>query len=73
MTKEDDDYLLRFGKHLGEIKHEKGLSYRKIAEKCNKEHSDIKRYVDGKINPTLLSLVELAKALDVEPKDLLDF
>lgn len=73
MTKEDDDYLIRFGKHVEKIKLEKDLSYRKIAEKCNLEHSDIKRYVDGKINPTLLSLVELAKGLDVEPKDLLDF
>lgn len=66
-------HLKRFGKHLEELKKESKLSYRKIAERCDIEHADIKRYVDGKINPTLLSLFELAKGLGVNPKDLLDY
>lgn len=73
MADGENDYLKQFGKNLERIKHEKQLSYRKIAQNCNVEHSDIKRYVDGKINPTLLSLVEIAKGLGVHPKDLLDF
>jgi len=72
MAKEED-YLRKFGNHLLEIKKAKSLSYRKIAANCNIEHSDIKRYVDGQINPTLLSLIELAKGLGIEPKELLDF
>lgn len=66
-------HLKRFGNHLGELKKASKLSYRKIAERCDIEHADIKRYVDGKINPTLLSLLELAKGLGVDPKDLLDY
>ncbi|RYF26395.1 MAG: XRE family transcriptional regulator [Flavobacteriales bacterium] len=69
----EEDYLKKFGDHLLEIKEAKNLSYRKIAANCNIEHSDIKRYVDGKINPTLLSLKELAKGLGIEAKELLDF
>ncbi|RBQ06806.1 helix-turn-helix domain-containing protein [Pedobacter miscanthi] len=65
--------LKRFGETVGKIKKNKKLSYRKIAANCNIEHSDIKRYVDGKINPTLLSIIDLAKGLSVHPKDLLDF
>ena len=40
---------------------------------CNVEYSDIQRYENGKLNITLLSISELAKALEVEPKDLLTF
>lgn len=70
---EEEDYLKKFGNHLLEIKKAKNLSYRKIAANCNIEHSDIKRYVDGQTNPTLLSLIELAKGLGIEPKELLEF
>lgn len=65
--------LRRFGENIAKIKKNKKLSYRKIAANCDIEHSDIKRYVDGKINPTLLSIVDLAKGLDINPKDLFDF
>jgi len=33
----------------------------------------IQRYEAGKLNITLLSIVELAKALEIDPKELLDF
>ncbi|RZJ49969.1 MAG: XRE family transcriptional regulator [Flavobacterium sp.] len=73
MVEEDKIYLKKFGENLERIKKEKNLSYRKIAANCNIEFADIKRYVDGKINPTLLSLADLAKGLGIEPKELLDF
>jgi len=72
MGEKEDKYLQRFGEKLEALKKASGLSYRKIAANCNVEHSDIKRYVDGKINPTLLTIIDLAKGLGVEPKELLD-
>ena len=68
-----NDVLLRFGKNLGIIKERKKLVYRKIATRCNIDSSDIKKYVDGDINPTLLTIVELAKGFGVKPAELLDF
>ena len=73
MVIEEENYLKKFGSNVERIKKEKKLAYRKIAANCGLEHGDIKRYVDGKVNLTLLSLVDLAKGLDVHPKDLLDF
>jgi len=73
MKDTSSETLLLFGRNLEKIKKAKKLSYRKIAANCNIEHSDIKRYVDGKINPTLLSLLDLAKGLDVNPCELLKF
>jgi transcriptional regulator with XRE-family HTH domain len=72
MAENGDQYLKKFGEKLEALKKASGLSYRKIAANCNVEHSDIKRYVDGKINPTLLTIIDLAKGLNVEPKELLN-
>lgn len=72
--KTKNPHLVRFGNHLGELKKQSKLSYRKIAERCdNLDHADIQRYVEGKINPTLLSLLDLAKGLGISPKSLLDY
>ncbi|WP_242457706.1 helix-turn-helix domain-containing protein [Pedobacter sp. BS3] len=73
MEKNKQDILVKFGKRLSAIRKEKKLSYRKIATLCNIDHSDIKRYEDGKKNLTLLTITELATGLGIHPKDLLDF
>jgi len=73
MVEENKKILIAFGKNLEKIKKKKKLSYRKIAANCNIEHSDIKRYVDGQTNPTLLSLIDLAKGLNVTLMELLNF
>lgn len=66
-------YLKGFGKRLSQLRIEKNLSYRKMALKCKIDHSDIKKYGEGETNITLLTMLELAKGLGVEIKELLDF
>ncbi|HEY4323779.1 MAG TPA: helix-turn-helix transcriptional regulator, partial [Mucilaginibacter sp.] len=60
-------------RHLQALRKLKKLSLRKLALNCNIEHSDIKRYENGEINMTFLTLIELAKGLDVTLKELLDY
>jgi transcriptional regulator with XRE-family HTH domain len=69
----DKGILIQFGKKLKIFRQSKNLTYRKMALLCNVEYADIQRYETRKVNITLLSLAELAKALEIEPKDLLDF
>lgn len=69
----DKRILIQFGKHLRSLRQSKNLTLRKMALLCNIEYADIQRYETGKINITLLSLAELAKALEIELKDILDF
>ncbi|HTE01447.1 MAG TPA: helix-turn-helix transcriptional regulator [Mucilaginibacter sp.] len=66
-------YLKAFGEHLNKLRIDRNLSYRKMALKCKIDHSDIKKYEEGETNITLLTLLELAKGLGVEAKELLDF
>ncbi|MDB4926550.1 helix-turn-helix transcriptional regulator [Mucilaginibacter sp.] len=69
----DRGILMQFGKRLKTLRQSKNLTLRKMALLCNVEYADIQRYESGKQNITLLSLAELAKALEVEPKELLTF
>ena len=67
------DDLINFGRHLQALRKSKNLSLRKLAAKCDIEHADIVRYEKGEINLTFMSLIELAKGLEVSLKELVDF
>jgi transcriptional regulator with XRE-family HTH domain len=69
----DKGILIQFGKRLKFLRQSKNLTLRKMSLLCNVEYADIQRYESGKQNITLLSLAELAKALEIEPKELLEF
>lgn len=65
--------LKKFGNHLKGFRKERKLSLRQMASRCNVEHSDIKRYEDGQVNLSLIKIIELAKALEIPPCELLKF
>lgn len=73
LSENQNEILARFGKHLKALRKTKSLSLRKLALKCDVDYADIKHYEDGKINPTLLTITELAKGLDISLKELMDF
>lgn len=67
------EYLKKFGENLKQIRESKNLSQRSMSALCNIDHSDISKIENGEKNITLLTLHELAMALDIKPKKLLDF
>ncbi|MGF7079736.1 helix-turn-helix domain-containing protein [Mucilaginibacter sp. UYCu711] len=69
----DKEVLILFGNHLKSLRLTKKLTYRKMALNCNIDYGDIQKIESGKVNITILTLRELAKALEIEPKLLLDF
>ena len=73
ISESEKDILFKFGDHLAALRKSKKLSFRKLALNCDIDHSDIKRYESGQKNITLLTMVELAKGLDIPLKELLDF
>ncbi|MEZ7505428.1 helix-turn-helix domain-containing protein [Flavobacterium sp. Arc2] len=66
-------FLLQFGKRLGEIKKQKGLSYRKIAENCDLDASFISKIEKGTENITLETILNLSYGLKIQPKEFFDF
>ena len=71
--KNHSDLLLTFGENLKKIRQEKGLSLRKMATLCDLDDSNISKIENGKFNIQLSTIFELAKGLNISPKDLLDF
>jgi transcriptional regulator with XRE-family HTH domain len=75
MIKENtkNEFLLQFGQRLGEIKKQKNLSFRKIAENCDLDASFISKIEKGTENITLETLLNLSYGLKIQPKDFFDF
>jgi transcriptional regulator with XRE-family HTH domain len=67
---EDKETLKEFGSNLQKIRKRKGLSLRALSHECSIDFSDIGKIERGEINVTLLTIVQLAKALDVPREEL---
>ncbi len=70
---EASEFLMRFGKNLRTLRGIKGMSLRELAVWCSLDHSNIGKIEKGEYNITLLTVLELSKALEIHPKKLLDF
>jgi len=65
--------LKSFGKKLNTIRTEKNISYRKLAQLCDVDHSQIGKIEKGQVSIQITTVFELSKGLGVHPKDLFDF
>lgn len=65
----EEIFLLRFGKILKQLRIEKGLSQEDLANDCNIPINQIGRIERAEINTTLLTVLKIAKALDISFKD----
>ena len=63
--------IINFGKRLREARMEKKMSQGDIAKKLGVHRSYISGLERGKRNPSLLTINKMAKAIGVEPKELL--
>ena len=63
--------VLQFGKKLKEVRLKKKLSQGDVARKLGVHRSYISGLERGKRNPSLLTINKMAKAIGVEPKELL--
>lgn len=73
IDKKDKDILQRFGGHIRQLREDKGLSLRELSYACNIDNSKISKIEQGKVNVTVLTLLELATALEISPTELLNF
>jgi len=72
-SEEQKEHLTQFGKHLLALRKKQNLSYRKLAQNCDIDHADIRKYEKGEINMTFLTMIEFAKGLGISLKELMDF
>ncbi|WP_417445287.1 helix-turn-helix domain-containing protein [Joostella sp.] len=72
MSNLDKKRQLIFGKNLLRIRNEKGLSQDDLATRCRVTKGSISVIENGDRNFQFTTLLALAKALEVHPKELLD-
>ncbi|QMU63839.1 MAG: helix-turn-helix domain-containing protein [Flavobacteriaceae bacterium] len=63
----------KIGQRIVELRSQKGWSQSDLARACNKDRQAVEKLENGKVNPTLYSLLEIAEALEVTLKKLVDF
>ena len=73
ISEQQQEILIKFGRHLEYLRKQKNLSYRKIAQNCDIDYSDISKIEKGEKNITLLTILELAQGLEVEAAELMRF
>jgi transcriptional regulator with XRE-family HTH domain len=69
----DKKLLAAFAKKFKSIRIKMNLTQEELAYRSEISLSQIARIETGRINPTLCTLVVLAKTLKINPKELLDF
>jgi transcriptional regulator with XRE-family HTH domain len=67
----DKSTLEHFGAKLKELRLKKGLTLEQLAFEADIELSQVHRVEKGKINPTLTTLIAIAKGLGVKLSELL--
>jgi len=60
-----------FGSTLEKIRKDKNLSLRQLAAETGIDHAHIARMEGGEVNPTLVTIILLAEALDIDPCQLI--
>ena len=67
-----NDKLIRLGLKVRELRISKSLSQTDLAFKIGKDQPSINRLEKGKVNPSILYLLEIANGLEIKVSDLLE-
>lgn len=63
---------IELGKRIINLREKKGWSQSDLARACNKDRQAIEKLENGKVNPTLYTLLEVSNALEVSLPELVD-
>jgi DNA-binding XRE family transcriptional regulator len=69
----DENAIVAFGQHLKKMRDSKGISLRELENISDVDHSQIHRIEKGLRNPSLTTLLALAKALEIDVCELVKF
>ena len=66
-------YLEKFGENVLKRRIHLKLSYRQLAQKCDVDFSAISKIEKGQKSLEFQTIIELARGLEIHPKELFDF
>ena len=65
-------FLISLGLRIKLVRIEKNMSQQELAGMCNFEKANMSRIENGGTNPTILTLLKISDALDINLSDLFD-
>lgn len=68
----EESFIINLGVHIRQLREKKNMSQQDLANDCSIPKSQIARIERAKINTTLRTLIKIANALQIEPKELLN-
>ncbi len=68
-----DTYLKKLGSKIALIREKKKMSQYKLAKEIFTDQSNLARIEDGKVNPTVKTLLKISIVLKCKVKDFFDF
>lgn len=72
-TAKNKKVLQKFGRHVAAIRSSKNMSQRDVAYNCDLDYSKINKIENDCRNITFFTILEVAKGLEVHPRELFDF
>ncbi|MFV8333262.1 helix-turn-helix domain-containing protein [Flavobacterium sp. GSP14] len=69
----EESFIINLGVFIRQIRERKNLSQQSLADISDLPKTTIGRIERAEINTTIRSLVKIANALEIEPKELLNF
>jgi len=69
----EENFIINLGVHIRQLRESKNLSQQDLADDCGIPKVQIGRIERAKINTTVRTLIKIANALEMQPKDLLNF
>ena len=69
----EETFIINLGVHIRQLREKKNLSQQDLANDCNIPKAQIGRIERAQINTTVRTLIKIANALEIEPKELLNF
>lgn len=67
------DFIVNLGVHIRQIREIKKISQQNLADLCDLPKTTIGRIERAEMNTTIKTLVKIANALEIDPKELLNF
>jgi len=69
----EESFLINIGTHIRKLREKNNLSQQNLADISDLPKTTIGRIERAEINTTIRTLVKIANALEVEPKEILNF
>lgn len=73
MEFETNIYLKKLGKSIAKMREKKKFTQYKLAKEIFTDQSNLARIEDGKVNPTVKTLLKISAVLKCKVKDFFDF